>query len=335
MTQTYGFPSMSKLLVETRQLSTQANSNKRYADTVVLIQEFVTNAPTSRRAIEAIARMNYIHGRYQKAGKISNDGLLYTLSVFISEPIFWINRFEWRPLTQMEICAVATFWKSIGDGMGISYDQLAHHKTGWKDGIEFYEDILAWAKTYEENFMVPARSNKETADATVAILLHHVPKRLKHVGNKAIVVLMTDRLRDAMMFEKAPWYYTPIVHGIIDARRFMLRHFSLPRPEFLRVHRVSSDPDPKTGKYHMKSYDSQPYYVRPSVASRWGFMAWLVWFLGGELPGDKGKTFHPDGYIISDVGPNNVLGQGFQEMQNWQARLLNERPTGCPFAFSG
>jgi len=28
--------------------------------------------------------MNTIHSRYQKAGKISNDDLLYTLSVFIT-----------------------------------------------------------------------------------------------------------------------------------------------------------------------------------------------------------------------------------------------------------
>jgi hypothetical protein len=44
----------------------------------------MSHPPKSERAIKAIARMNYIHSTYQKAGKISNDDLLYTLSVFIT-----------------------------------------------------------------------------------------------------------------------------------------------------------------------------------------------------------------------------------------------------------
>jgi hypothetical protein len=52
--------------------------------------------------------MNYIHSQYQKAGKISNEDMLYTLSVFITEPIRWINDYEWRPMTDMEVCATST-----------------------------------------------------------------------------------------------------------------------------------------------------------------------------------------------------------------------------------
>jgi hypothetical protein len=63
--------------------------------------------------------MNYIHSGYQKAGKISQDDLLYTLSVFITEPITWVGKYEWRAMTDMEKCAIGTFWKSIGDAMGI------------------------------------------------------------------------------------------------------------------------------------------------------------------------------------------------------------------------
>ena len=45
---------------------------------------FGSHHPHDVRTIKAIARMNTIHARYQKAGKISNDDLLYTLSVFIT-----------------------------------------------------------------------------------------------------------------------------------------------------------------------------------------------------------------------------------------------------------
>lgn len=83
----------------------------RYTDTTILIQEFSDHHPHSERSIKAIARMNYIHSRYQKAGKISNDDMLYTLSVFITEPINWIELYEWRDMSDTEKCALATHCK--------------------------------------------------------------------------------------------------------------------------------------------------------------------------------------------------------------------------------
>jgi hypothetical protein len=58
------------------------------------------------RAISALSRINYIHGIYQKDGLISNDDMLYTLSLFAVEPRNWIARYEWRDLTDMELCAL-------------------------------------------------------------------------------------------------------------------------------------------------------------------------------------------------------------------------------------
>lgn len=67
-------------------------------------------------------------------------------------------------MNEMEMCAIATFWKSIGDNMGISYHNLPHYESGWKDGLEFYDDIREWAENYEIKCMVPAATNKKTAD---------------------------------------------------------------------------------------------------------------------------------------------------------------------------
>jgi len=80
------------------------------------------------------------------------------------EPIKFVKLYEWRDMTELEICAIATFWKSLGDNMGINYEQLTQYQTGWKDGLEFYNDIKTWAERYEVNYMVPAATNKQTAD---------------------------------------------------------------------------------------------------------------------------------------------------------------------------
>jgi hypothetical protein len=66
-------------------------------------------------------------------------------------------------MTDMEVCAVGTFWKSIGDAMGIKYEGFLA-SSHWNDGLDFYHDIAAWAKKYERTYMVPAISNKKVAD---------------------------------------------------------------------------------------------------------------------------------------------------------------------------
>ena len=75
-------------------------------DTGVLITEFLAHPPTSERANEAIARMNYLHSMYQKQGKISNDDMLYTMSLFVTEIPRWVSEYEWRDVTPMEVCAL-------------------------------------------------------------------------------------------------------------------------------------------------------------------------------------------------------------------------------------
>ena len=48
--------------------------------------------------------------------------------------------------------------------MGIEYDKEGLSPGEWRDGLDFFEDISAWAHAYEKMYMVPAETNKQTAD---------------------------------------------------------------------------------------------------------------------------------------------------------------------------
>ncbi|KAK0104738.1 hypothetical protein ONS95_005008 [Cadophora gregata] len=256
---TYGIPTISELLCATKEFSTPENAGKRYADTTVLIQEFAGHHPKSERVIKAIARMNYIHSQYQKAGKISNGDLLYTLSVFITEPISWIEKYEWRSMNDLEVCAIATFWKSIGDAMGIKYVGYLTKKE-WTDGLEFYMDIKTWAHDYEIKFMVPAKTNKTTADELIPLLLFYVPHQLRAAGSHMVGVMMGERLRAAMMHPTPPPTYFKVANALFGLRRFVLRYLALPRPYFMRVRELSDHPDLNTGRFHTNRYVAYPFY---------------------------------------------------------------------------
>lgn len=348
--QTYAIPTISSLLVATRMFSTPASASKRYEDTTVLIGEFLFQDPRKSRTVEAISRMNYLHNPYIKAGKISNEDLLYTLSVFITEPVTWINKFEWRTLTDYEICALGTYWKSIGDAMGIEYKGYLKQEE-WKDGLEFYEDIKDWAQHYEAKEMVPTATNKQTADELVPLLLYYIPRPLMPVAREAVGTLMGERLRWAMMYvpslvvlycynsntHMCPTRY-PEPSNIAQAatfaafslRRFVLRYLTLPRffvgPEF-------SNKDPQTGRYNHNNYLVHPYYVKPTFRNRWGPIAWMTWALGGIVPGGKGgEKYHPKGYRFDEVGPEKRRGVGRKEMDEFEEKIKSVRHMGCPFA---
>lgn len=91
---TYGMLSVSSLLITTGELGGPETASKRTADTGVLLLEFCLDKPSPERSTEAIARMNYLHSRYVKAGKISGDDMLSTLSSFALGSLCCVNKYN-------------------------------------------------------------------------------------------------------------------------------------------------------------------------------------------------------------------------------------------------
>jgi hypothetical protein len=208
--------------------------------------------------------MNYIHSLYIKSGKISDTDLLYTMSVFITEPITyvsyrlptsivpqrqdadeifgsWMDKYEWRPFSDMECCAIATFWKSIGDAMDIKYEGYLA-RSEWTDGLEFYKDVKTWAEDYERKFMVPAVSNKKMADELLPILLFYVPQAMRSLAALVIGVLMGGRLREAMMqvFPRCPCSICYTKANSITGTPHQLKYISRSSAESLQPAVLSS-----------------------------------------------------------------------------------------------
>ncbi|CAI6246906.1 unnamed protein product [Periconia digitata] len=326
---TYGIPTISKLLCQTQQLSEQKYASRRYADTNILIGEFLAHGPTSERANAAISRMNYIHGRYQNAGKISNDDMLYTLALFILEIERWVRLYEWRCLTPMEICAFGTHWKSIGDAMGIDFGDLAHGPNSFQDGYEFFEDIKQWSEGYEKKCMVPNGDNHKLAEETTRILLADIPNIAFPYAKPFVAVLMDDRLREAMLYDKPPAVYARILFSLLKVRKFLVRNFALPRPYCLRYSVMTDDPD-SNGRYYRTKYASEPWYIKPTFWARIEPRSWVRWAAGSAYP--DGKRYKPEGYSMFEVGPANMEDKGQKECAATLEQLMSSSRGACPFA---
>lgn len=328
---TYGVPSISKLLNQTAQLSTTENVGKRYADTATMIIEIYSNSPTDKRGNEVFARLNYLHGHYLKQGRITNDDMLYTLALFMSHPVEWINKIEWRTLSDLEVCALATFHKDMGEAMHISYDVLPSAKEGWKDGLHFYKELVAWADQYELDNMRPHDDNYKTAVKTKELLLGMAPKFTHPLVSQLVFAAMDDRLREALKFPAPKAAAVTVFNNIMAARKFVLRYLSLPRFEWQRNKSLSKHESPE-GRRWLEVWSITPHFVKPTLWNRWGPGGIYRLAIGAARPGDKGMM--PEGYLRSNMGPRAFEGKGIDEFEKEKTRIGEIRTGGCPFARS-
>lgn len=82
---TYTVATGTRLLVQTRQLTSDSTVRKRAEDTSVILTEFLVGSMDSDRGSKALAKMNWMHRRY--GSKIKQPELLHTLAMFVLEPI--------------------------------------------------------------------------------------------------------------------------------------------------------------------------------------------------------------------------------------------------------
>lgn len=275
--------------------------------------------------------------------------MLFTLALFALQPIRFIAKFEWRALSDLERCAIGTFWKSVGDALGISYEQLPSGKTGFRDGIQWLDEVDAWSEAYEARCMVPHPKNREVADQTTDVLVYMLPRVLHPVGIQFVSFMMDDRLRKAMLYvllslllagegttltkvryDPPTPFFSSLFSGLLTMRKLVLRYLAPPRPYFLRYASFTEKPD-ENDRFFLTQWEAAPYYVKPTFWNRWGPMAWLTWIMGRPLPGDEGEKYYPSGYSIQDVGPRYFEGKGKKVLEETMEEFKGFRTGKCPF----
>lgn len=343
---TFGIPSISKVLLATGELASHLSSSKRAADTAALLFEPLANAPESDRAAAAIARTNALHAPHRAAGRIRNDDMLYTLAVLAIEPVRWVRQHEWRSLTELELAAIGTFWRAVGDAMSVDYAPLTNYvepglaekapsavDVRFRDGAQWLAAIERFTDVYEATDMRPAPSNTALTQARLRVLLQPGSQLTRPLRAHAFASLMPPRLRTALGLPTPPTWMQKLLSWILTFRKILLRHCFLPRPRFLAVHVVSKDMD-KAGRCALELYMTHPWYVKPSLSWRWGLDAWIGRLRGEILPGDEGDKYRPEGYLVHELGPDRLKGKRVAEFERQKAFVRGEggfNGARCPF----
>ncbi|KAJ3469316.1 hypothetical protein MRS44_003381 [Fusarium solani] len=326
--ETYAVQPVAKLLYAVSDLNIWEKAPKRYADTEVVYCCFASYSPASPGLHKAVARMNYLHAPYIKAGKILQEDLLYVLYASMAEPVRFLKLYEWRELTDMEVAALGTMWKYVADMMEIDYKTVLKKDT-WVDGLEFFEDVSQWGEIYEDEHLRPSKEINELGHLLMNMLLQSHAKVARPLGYPAACVLMGPRLRRAFGFPEPGLGITVLTYSLLLARKLTVRYLCLPR--FTPCLYISQ-PDEQTGRISAYHYMKEPWYVASTFWSRWNPEALFTRLAGGLLPGDGGAEIKPEGFLPEDLGPERFVGKGVEEGKVMEQEVKKRISLGCPFS---
>lgn len=267
---------------------------KRYADTTVLVGEFLVNDIDSERACIAINRMNWIHSRY--GSQIKMDQMVYTLCLLICEALQWIDKYDWRKTTALEKHASWVFWDEVGKRMG-----LVDVPGSWEECAQYIEE-------YEMRHMAPTEDNARIAKGVFALYASTIPAFLTPVVHAVLVAFMDSRLSGAF---KLPERSSPLMRSVLllglAIRKYFVRYLMLPRYSTMQVFGKAN----AAGYRSMSFWEIEPWYVASSKSCSWLYRAYTRVF-GLPIAGDE--KFRPQGYKLQELGPKHLEGKGGEEV---------------------
>ncbi|KAK6442022.1 hypothetical protein LTR95_001734 [Oleoguttula sp. CCFEE 5521] len=295
---TYGIPSISSLLVSNGHMTTLQSLARRMADTSQLLNNAIIAPPTSDRAIDAVTRIAHLHHPFRQKGQISDDDMLYTLSLFALKGMRWVRKYEWRELTDLERCAIAVFWRHIGHDFGIPYTLLECDEDA--DALQWLQSLDAWSQKYEAQHMRYAKSNAVLAQSTLRLLVGTKSARMQRLLGTVAAYLMGSRLCDAMGVPSPSPRSSAAISYIVQIRKIFLRFFALPRLFAFRKHYIALKPSSThSDRYYALRSRAAPWYIRPTWTDRL-----KAWWKGLPQPG---SPYRPEGYHLLSLGPDNTV----------------------------
>ncbi|KAI3320480.1 hypothetical protein HD806DRAFT_524815 [Xylariaceae sp. AK1471] len=223
-----GIPSIAKLIARVAQRSSSSSASRaagKHGSSVTPAD--LLGRPGAPETKAAIDRVNYIHSLYRPSGKMSDDDLLYVLSLWPLEVIRWVEKYEYRSLTLEERCALATLWKSLGEELRIPYENLpsCREGLGFENALHWLKELGDWSRAYEDRNLERSPESVFLAEKNMDNWVGGVPGFLKPAARSLLAVIIEPRVRLVMDIPTPPMAVQFIVHAVIRVRK-LLRGYS-------------------------------------------------------------------------------------------------------------
>ncbi|WP_447035436.1 oxygenase MpaB family protein [Streptomyces sp. DSM 118878] len=197
---TYAVPSIGRLLARTAELTDR--TQKRYDDTALLLDAVMEHGFTSEEGRTAIRRINQMHRSYD----ISDDDMRYVLCTFVVTPKRWIDAYGWRRLSRHEMAAAATYYRTLGQHMGIRKIPTS------------YAEFERCLDEYEAAHFGWDQGGREVSDATLDLMASWYPRAAAPMVRTATLALLDEPLLRAFRYERPGTATRSLVRGAVRLR---------------------------------------------------------------------------------------------------------------------
>ncbi|KAI1161914.1 hypothetical protein F5B18DRAFT_418255 [Nemania serpens] len=221
-----GVPSVATLVAGAVQRS--SSSKEKPKPGVSATPASLLGCPGAAGTKAAVDRVNYIHSFYRPSGKMSDDDLLYVLSLFALEPLRFIERWEWRSPTREERCALATLWKTLGEDLEIPFDRLPSCAAGFRDALHWLAELEVWGREYEVRNRQRTPESVRLGEMQLDAWVGGVPVCFKGIARGFVAALIEPGLRSAMGIQTPPRLSVFIVETVTRVRSFVRGYLCSP-----------------------------------------------------------------------------------------------------------
>ncbi|WP_343246177.1 oxygenase MpaB family protein [Streptomyces sp. SID5785] len=202
---TYAVPSIGRLLLGTGEFT--ARPQKRYDDTVLILDAPGEHGLDSAQGREAIRRMNRMHRAYA----ISDDDFRYVLATFVVVPKRWLDDYGWRPYSRHEVRAATNYYRALGARMNIS------------DIPATFEEFEQLMEDYERAHFAYEEGGRAVSEATLGLMASWYPAPLAPLVRAGSLCLMDPPLRTAFGYAHPPAALERAVRGGMRLRGRLVR----------------------------------------------------------------------------------------------------------------
>ncbi|KAF5338288.1 hypothetical protein D9758_015760 [Tetrapyrgos nigripes] len=257
----YAIPSISKILMSTKEFGSKERISKRYADTEILIASWVAcpingkvymddtddhdlNCATSRKEasrtdIAAPTTIN-VSEKAQRHGQddpramiaLARVNWLHSKYPIKNEDYLYTLAFlAFEPERWAKLYGWRKFSELEAHASFVFWTEIGR-RMGIKNIPETAEAFKNQMIEYESTAVYPSKVNHDVAQFTLNELLYALPSAfgMKEFARRVAVSLLEDGAREAMMYPPQPAYLRLFATSILHTINFIQKHFCLPRP---------------------------------------------------------------------------------------------------------
>ena len=201
----FAVPRMAALLARTGQI--EKHTTMRAHDTGLMMYEIIEQGLSHPRSLRIISRLNAMHHRWP----IAPEDYRYMLTTFAVVPTRFVQRYGWRPQTEVEQRATHRFYQRLGEMLEITRIPGS------------YPEMAAYLDAYEAANVRPSAEGERLTAATLPLLAARLPGPLKERAGEVAAVFLSRPLRAALGLP-APRRTTQVMIGaLLSARAASMR----------------------------------------------------------------------------------------------------------------